>query len=675
MKVPISWLKKYISFTGTPEKLAEDLTMSGTKLEALDKKGAETVLDLEITSNRPDCLSVLGVAREVSSLNGKKISYPKISTKEIPQKNTAKTPFKVNVEDKKSCPFYSARLIRNVTVKTAPQEMREFLELAGTRAINNVVDVTNFALYEMGQPLHAFDYEKIEGREIRVRAAFKNEKFLGLDNVEYTLDESVLVIADAKKAIAIAGVMGGKLTEVTEQTKNILLEAAYFDPMKVRHAVRKTKIATESSYRFERAVDKRNIRAASLRATQLILELAGGEKKEWAEISSFAAFKPKKLRLTAEELRQFAGMEIKSARAAKILQNLGFDARVSGPAILVEVPSFREDIAENADLIEEILRIEGFDKVKPAIPLTRHSNFIQDDKLVQTFEVKKFLAALGFHEILSYSLVSSKSLNQLGFSALDFAQKIRNPLSVEQEYFRPTLLGGMLNAAQFNLRHKNDNLKLFEIGNVYIDGVEKTHLALGWYGLYEENWRRKDEAAFYDLKGAVENLLAGFFNFENWSWEVNEAENSLFLFISGAKVACLKSLAASVRQNWDIPQEFFYAEMDLRLLLELAAKIPAKRLKSISKYPAVRRDIALLVDKSIAVQELVRSMKVASSQYLKEVRLFDEYSGKGIPDSKRSLAFSLWYQKENGTFTDDEILKLQAEVGNVLKNQFKAEFR
>src|SRR3989338_364787 len=274
MKLPISWLKKYIDISITPERLSDLLTLSGTKVEHVEKKDGEAVLQIEVTTNRPDCLSLLGLAQEVSALTGKKIKFPSLSKKSAGGINSVK----VEIEDKKGCPKYTARLLKNVSIKASSLEIQKFLGFMDTRPISNTVDATNFTLFETGQPLHAFDYDKIEGGVVVVRRAKKGEKFLAIDGVEYPLDETTLVIADAKRPISIAGVMGGKLTEVTPSTKNVLLESAYFDPALVRQASRRYKLFSESSYRFERIVDIQRVPAASAREKDLILNWAGGRK-------------------------------------------------------------------------------------------------------------------------------------------------------------------------------------------------------------------------------------------------------------------------------------------------------------------------------------------------------------------------------------------------------------
>jgi len=555
------------------------------------------------------------------------------------------------------------------------------LEWSGIRSISNVVDATNFVLLEMGQPFHAFDRDKIKDQTIVVRFARKNEKFLGIDGVEYTLDDKTLVIADAEKPVAIAGVMGGKFTEVTAATKNILLESAFFDPALVRQASRKYKLFTDSSYRFERGVDIEKVVPASARARDLIAQWSGGREAGKITDLDFSAKPSKKnILLRFKRMKDVLGMDIPQTRAISILKSLGFSVKRSGKdKVSVAAINSRRDVMQEADLIEEILRIEGFDKVPSVIPVTRHAqNISEDKKAVKIFELKKFLLGLGFNEIITYSFLSQKSLVQSGFEELGRAQKLKNPVSVEHEFLRPTLLPGMLQAILFNVHRKVASIRFFEIGNRTLDGREETVLALAVYGEWEDHWLRKSPAAFFDLKGIAENIL-GFLNVSGFQWKENE-KNQAYDYSSSVQVQNLKfglngSLNPWVLKNWDIPRGVFFMEWALEALLTNPDFEKTVRVKPIAKFPLVRRDTAFVIDAAVPVKTLEEIMIQTASPYIKEARLFDEYKGKNIPAGKRSLAFSLAYQKDDGTFTEEEINSLQARVGEALKNKYQVEFR
>ncbi len=677
MKLPLFWLKKYIDVRLSPERLAEMLTMSGTKVEHTEKNGGDSVLNLEITTNRPDCLSILGLAREVSALTGRKIKFPKIPV--IPAgARKGRCSVTVELDDRKGCPQYTARLLEDVTIRPAPEHAARCLRLMDSRPINNAVDATNFVLFETGQPLHAFDFDKIKGGVVIVRRARKGEKFLALDDKEYTLDEKTLVIADAERVIAMAGVIGGKLTEVTGQTKNILLESAAFDQALVRRAARAYKISTESSTRFERGVDPEGVATASRRAADLIRQWGGGLETCAVAKGSTPKRRAGAVVLREQHTRDLTGLSLSAGRMTSILKRLGFDAKPLAGKVRVLLTPRRKDVTEEPDLIEEVLRIEGFDAVPAVIPTTHHSESVRDEKAEGILELKKFCAAQGFQEIINYSLISAKTLADSGFSDLSGVHRITNASSAEQEYFRPSLLPGMLGALVFNLHRKADSLKFFEVGNRYFQDREETILAFAACGNLEENWTRKKPASFYDLKGVLENVLH-FLGINGLEWRAVEdprlGTNECALFVKGAAVGLVSDIAGDTLARWDIPREVFYAELICEELLTREDYRKRTQVRPVPKFPSVKRDIAFVVDERIPVGELEELMRRTAAPYLSEAFLFDQYGGKNIASGKRSLAFSLAYQKEDGTFTDVEVQGIHERLGQALKDQYQAEIR
>ncbi len=677
MKLPVSWLKKYIDISITPEKLAELLTLSGTKVEHIEKKGGEAVFQIEVTTNRPDCLSVLGLAKEVSALTGKKIKLPLLKK----EASGSYGEIKIEIQDKKGCPKYTARLLKGVAVKLAPVEFQKYLEWVNTRPISNVVDATNFVLFEMGQPLHAFDYDKIEGGVIIVRRARNGEKFLAIDGIEYLLDNRTLVIADAKKPIAIAGIMGGKRTEVTSNTKNVLLESAYFDPSLVRQASRRYKLFSESSHRFERGVDIENVVAASARARDLLLDWAGGQETGQIIDKDFSKkVKEGPIVLREERIEKLLGVKIPARRMVQIFKRLGFRVKSSGRGHLsVWADHSRRDISQEVDLAEELLRIEGFDRVPAAIPVTRHVGInAQDQKAKGISELKKFISHLGFHEIVTYSFLSKKLLADSGFQEFDKIQKVMNAVSAEQEYFRPALLPGMLGAILFNIHRKASSLKFFEIGNRVVDGKEETVLGIGLYGDFEKNWRRKSEASYYDSKGVLESVF-DFLKITDYQYDADRIsshfDNASGISWHGRKLGTIGTIHRSILTQWGIPHDVIYTEIALDPLWAEARPVGTVRVKPIAKFPSVRRDIAFIIDENVSINALETLMRKTASPYLQATELFDQYIDENIPKGKRSLAFSLAYQKETGTFTDQEINALQDRIGQALKSEYRVEFR
>ncbi len=675
MKVPVRWLNDFIATGLSTERVAELLTLSGSSVERVSGSGDDAVLELEVTSNRPDCLSLAGVARELSALTGKKARVPSVRS------SVVKTPERVSVtiEDKKACPRYTARLIRGVRVAVSPEEVHRRLELAGVRPISNAVDATNYAMLECGQPMHAFDFDKLSGGRIHVRRSRKGEKFTAIDGVIHELDSETIVIADAERAIAIAGVIGGKDTEVTDSTTNVLLESAYFDPIAVRRARRKYKTQTDSSYRFERGVDPSVVGDASARAAALIAEWSGGKDVSGLlEAVKWTAPKPRSIELRAARIERLLGIKVPLARAAAILRNLGFEAKPKTAGTLtVKTNPARRDVAQEADLIEEVLRIEGFDKVPGRLPVTRHPVESPENRdAAAILELKGFLAHRGLNEILTYSLLSSKNLSDSGVDPSS-ACRIRNPLSLELEYYRPDLLPGMLNAILFNVRRKATSLGFFEIGRCLRSGIEETWLSVAFHGMVDETWNRKSPASFFDAKAALEDALA-FLRAGDAAWEaVDDARFSTAaaLSLSSRVIGVAGDVSDELLRRWDVPHPVHYAALRLDGVGERAtAPVPA-RVKPVPKFPAARRDVAFLVKKDVPVREIERAMREAAGPTLAEIQLFDQYTGKGVPDDKRSLAFALEYRKPDGTFTDDEITRLQTAVIDGLKTAHGAEMR
>lgn len=674
MKLPLNWLKTYIQPGLPADVLADKLTMSGSKVESVETVSGEPVIDIEVTTNRPDTLSILGLAREVSALTGKPVLFPKTPVLK-PVKGQA-GPIRVEISDSKECSFYTARVIEGLRVAASPSDIQARLNSMGSRPISNIVDVTNYVMFETGQPLHAFDLDKLKGGVIQVRKSKPKEKFLAIDGSQHELDGETLVIADAERVIAIAGVIGGKLTEVTDQTQNILLESAYFDPALVRQAGRKYKISTESSYRFERGVDIAGVDAASQRAASLIIKMAGGICTQSVSKGSWK-LKTKRITVTAEEITRLLGMSVSAARIKSILTKLGFKVTGSAQRMQIESPSFRRDVTEAADIAEEVLRIVGFDQVPSVTPQTRYADpLIIDAQADGTIALKNSLVAMGLQEVVTYSLISRKTLEDSGFLT-DDAMRIVNFVSAEQEYFRPSLMPGLLQSAVFNINRKSASLKLFEIGNCLDKRMnqEKTFLGICFYGLSEENWKRKDKVTFHDLKGTAENVL-GILGLRDYEWvsaSGNALDTAAAVRSAGQVIGRLGRVNARTRANWDIPQDIFYFELCLDGLFRTGQR--AFKVRKLPKYPSVRRDVAFILSAQVPVGDVERVIRSAGGDYLKEIKLFDQFIGKSVGEGRRSLAFSLHYQKEEATFTDEEIQAVQSGVIDALKSQFKAEFR
>ncbi|OGX05737.1 MAG: phenylalanine--tRNA ligase subunit beta, partial [Omnitrophica WOR_2 bacterium GWA2_47_8] len=469
MKLSYNWLKDYVAVKLPPEKLAHRLTMAGLEVEKIESVNGDSVFELEVTPNRPDCLNVLGLAREVSAILDASLKAPKVEKLRIPSQK-----IDISVEDKKDCGRYIGTLISDVKVASSARWLEEKLQSIGTRGINNVVDITNFCLMELGQPLHAFDHDKLKGGAIIVRRARSGETIVTIDGVERKLDPSILVIADAQRPVAIAGIMGGRDTEVSERTKNILLESAYFDQVLIRRASRKLGLSSDSSYRFERGVAMQTVETASTRAAELIKKEAGGKVSAQQDVFSKTQKKAAPaIALSLREINDRLGSNLSLAKCKAILNRLGFSVSSSGKDKLrLTAPAFRNDIKENVDIVEEVARIIGYDNLPLSIPRIQVENITIKSNQTHEKKIRGILTALGFDEIITYSMVNQSMLDKTALGHLK-GVRVQNPLSQDQEMLRPAVLPSLLSIVLLNLNRGQKDLRLFEIGKVYSCEAEK----------------------------------------------------------------------------------------------------------------------------------------------------------------------------------------------------------
>ena len=675
MKLSYNWMKKYINLKVKPEELAEGLTMSGSEIEATEQVGKDTVFDLEITSNRPDCLSIIGLAREAAAVFNKKLTVPKIK----PCKRGDKTPLKIKIENKNLCSFYTARIIKDLNVKDAGKDIAEALTSMGLRLVNNVVDVTNYCLLEAGQPLHAFDLDKIKGNCIIIREAKKGEKLVTIDNIERELTQGMLIIADEKGPIAIAGVMGGKETEVTEATKNILLESAYFDFMSVRSTARRLALSSDSSYRFERGVDKGNIVRSSDRAVELITKEAGGEVSSFYSEGGIRIIGTQ-LYLDVARCNDILGVTIPGKEVQTILQNLGMKIVSSGNIVKVTVPSFREDLKSEIDLIEEVARIYGYHKIPTEINKFI-PQVIRKEKTRQVEEkIREELRSLGLNEIMTYSLINEKAVTRFGELSEDMAV-LDNAISEEHKILTPQLIDGMLKSIAWNINRKNTDLGFYEAGKVYGKAekrgyIETPTISIGLTGLLRENWKEGARVVnFYDLKGMIEELL------QRVQLEATFSDTEQKGFINCAQVTLsddipigfMGSVKKKVLDEYDIAQEVYICQLDLGVLMEKGNL--ANKYQSIPKFPFSSRDISILCDKGLASDKISITITEAGGEIIKGVELVDVYEGKQIEQNKKSFTYSIQYGSDEKTLLDEEIENIHTKIKDVLSQKFNVTFR
>ena len=672
MRISYNWLKDYIDLNMAPERLAELLTMAGISTDAIHKTEDDHIFEIEVTSNRPDWLSYVGIARELAAITGSKLKLPKTTVKGQGSRVRGQG-LKVKVEESGLCPRYTARIIRNLKVGESSERLKKRLEAMNLRTVNNVVDITNFCLFETGEPMHAFDLDKIEGREVVIRKARKGERIVTIDGIERELNDSVLVIADHARPIAIAGVMGGLNTEVTGSTKNILLEAASFDQISVRRTARALGISTESSYRFERKVDLNNITNASNRAASLIRESASGEVGELTDIGKRYT-QGKTITLRLSRLNSILGLGIPASTAKKIINALGLDIKKSSKdKIIVETPPQRYDLNAEIDIIEEVARIYGYGKIPSTIPAIVEQDEKMPFGMIAEKRIREVLTGLGADEIITYSLLGRNVLKAAG---MEHAQvpEIKNPLSSEQEVMRPSLMPGMLSAILWNVNRKSKDLKLFEFGKIYIQESEakfseKKYLSIGIAGEISSWAEGSRKCGFFDLKGAIEIALSEVgisgLVFKEARSETYSHSCAALIELGGEAIGTAGEVAKRVLGNFDIKEAVYFCEVSLETILKHANL--KKRFKELPKYPSVYKEVLN--------SELVSLVRNTAGEILREIKLIDRYAGKQIPDGKVSLTYRLEYWDPSKTLEEKDVSSAHSKLIRALEEKYGARLR
>ncbi len=638
------------------------------------------ILTFEITPNRPDSLCALGLARDLAALGGVPLKRPEYRLQQIDE--PARKHVSVAIDDQDACPRYAARVIRGISVGQSPWWLQKKLITAGMRPINNVVDVTNFVMLECGHPLHAFDLGGFGSNRVVVRRAREGEEFTTLDERRHKLTPDVLLITNGREAVAAGGVMGGLDSEVEDDTETILLEAAYFNPSVIRKSRRHLGLNTESSYRFERGTDPNGIEYAINRAAQLLAELCGGEVCNGIVDCYPRRIEPRTISYRPERCNKILGTGYSTDRMVDIFRCLGFTVERSDP-MLVTVPTFRPDIEREIDLIEEVVRIEGYASVPDAVenvgplytPAPEQEEFRDD--------IRRLLTGAGFDEIYTSGLSNGKLAEWL-HPGLPMV-RLANSLSSELDIMRNSLIPPDLGVVSHNIAHRSLNLRLFEIGKVYLppsngDGepVEEERLCLMVSGQTEQGWRQVPrELDFYDLTGALEILRSHFrwpaleFSFGGAGYF--EPDQSFALFLHGAVIGRIGRFTDQVLSRFDIKQPVVGLEVSLAPLV--AARSPLTQFKPLPQFPAAHRDLAVIVDESVPAGDLICAIKDAAGGLARSVEIFDLYQGKQIAAGKKSLAFAITYRSDDRSLESEEVDKRQEQVIRKLKQDFNAEIR
>jgi len=643
----------------------------------------DVVFELEITPNRPDCLSLVGIAREIRAETGNPLKPPTFDLKE--SGTNARDLTSVTIDAPDLCPRYAARVIQSVKVAESPAWLQQRLASVGIGVINNIVDITNFVLMEYGQPLHAFDYDKLTENRIVVRRATDGEHITTLDEVERELTPDMLVIADAEKPVALAGIMGGYDSEITETTCDVLLESAYFNPSSVRATAKALGISTEASYRFERGADPGAVLAALDRAAQLIAELAGGTVCGGI-VDVYPGQQPlTQIHLRPERVNFVLGTTLEAVEMAQILNRLGFDVDTTGEVYHVTVPTFRSDVTREIDLIEEIARVHGYDNIPTTLPKGDIPVPAPNSKTEVRRRIKYFLLGAGLMEAVNYSFCDPNCFDKIRLNANDPLRntlQLRNPLSPEMSVLRTTLTPSLLENAQHNRNHQIDTIALFEIGSVFLqDSEEKepervTGILAGQVGegVYSDPYRPPD---FFDIKGLVEGMLE-VCGVVDWTLQKTDVRTfhpgrNAEVLMGDKRIGVFGEVHPEVLENYDLPYKAYLFEFDLEGLAEATAF--AKRFEPISIYPKVARDLAIVVNKEILSDMPTELIYTTGGDSVDSVRLFDVYEGEQVPEGKKSLAYTITYHSATETLTDKAVNALHDEVVKRLNQELGAELR
>lgn len=658
--------------------------------EHLGRSAGDVVYDLEITPNRPDLNSAIGIAREISALTGNPLRIPQVTLPEPNDAQAVETLISVRLDDAELCPRYAARVISGVKIGPSPAWLRNTLEKIGIRSINNVVDVTNFVMMEVGQPLHAFDYHLVSRDpaqpaappQIIVRRAGSGEEFVTIDGQKRSLDDAMLVIADPARAIALAGVMGGQNTEINDRTVDVLLESAHFKPQNIRATSKKLDLRTESSYRFERGSDVEIVDWASRRAAQLIVETAGGRLARGVVDAYPAPFKPRRVTLRHAKVSQLLGLDISPQDNIKHLRSLGLEiVQEDGQSCTVEVPSFRVDLKREIDLVEEATRLHGVEKIPNTPPRNALGSNPFDTIHDQILEARQLLTGLGLNEAQGQTLISDKSARLI---SADFIT-LKNPLSSDMNVLRPSLLPGLLDALRHNASHKNYDAGLFEIARVFFrtngQQREERRLAVALTGHRQVPFwsgeARDAKCDMYDLKGVLEEFLEqfgvrGVVYSRREEQGVAWAESAL-IQLGKNHLGEFGQLIPTIARQYDLRDPVFLAELNMDQLL--ARRNTSKSFKPLPSFPAIRRDVAMILPEATTHQTVVNAAKQARPANLEAIDLFDVFRGQNVPAGHKSVAYAFTYRSPERTLTDAEVNSAHEQLVAHLKRTLNAVIR
>lgn len=679
MKISIGWLKDYIEVNLSISEIIDKLNAIGMLVEKWEELENDIVLDVETYANRPDTLGHLGIARELAAALGLPLQDKPWPVVEVDAEIA--DCFDIRILDEDLCPRYCGVLIRGITVGPSPQWLQDRLIAIGSNPINNVVDVTNYVLHATAQPIHAFDLAKLSGNEINIRRAKKGETLRTLESKEVALSTEMLVIADSQKPVALAGVIGGEDSSVTEETQDVLIESAYFDPVSVRKTWKQAGVQTDASYRFERGADISFPPQAALMAASLITQMGGKALKGMLDVY------PKTVRQRTVVLRhhriaELLGIEVKKKFVEQVLSQLDFKIETQQPGIWqVQVPTFRVDIEREADLIEEIARFYGYENIPARLPSMEAMDVSEDVNRAQQDHLRNVLLHEGYDEVVNLSFFGPEQNER--FKSNYKAIEIRNPVSSRASMLKTTLLSGLVENIVWNKNRGAEGVHIFEVGNIFYwnetEHAEKLSLSLATWGTLDNpHWQRQTENTdFFHLKGGCETLLTHLryepFAFQATNHPYYEPGYVLSLEVKGTECGVLGLLKSEILAAYDLAESVWAAEIDLAALFEMQPQV--FKYTPVIKFPSIVRDVSFIIDQGVSYKEIEETIQRLDIRFLEEFGLYDRYIGASVPDGKTSLSLRLIFRHPEKTLLTEEVDDLQAKIMKTLQTGFQIQFR
>jgi len=647
----------------------------------------DAVFEIGLTPNRPDCASMIGVAREIASIESTSLKYPEISFDETGPDCSTMT--SVTIDAPEHCPRYAARVMMDIQIGPSPHWLQQRLLSIGLRPINNIVDITNFVMMETGQPLHAFDYDLLDENRIVVRTAQKGETFTTLDNKKRDMADDMLFICDGTKPVAVAGVMGGLNSEINKNTKRVLLESAYFAPTSVRRTSKRLGLSTDASYRFERGIDPDGVIWAIDRAAQLMKDICGATICKGIIDAYPRPIDMVQVDLSIKQLHRLIGIQPDRNQITSLLESIEFTVNaIDDDTIQVHVPSHRVDISRPQDLMEEVARLIGYDEIPVVSP--KSTIMIEKSSLHLTYRnlIKQYMTGFGFTEAINYSFIEADSADRLNLSPDDLRHQhvaLLNPISENQAVMRTTLVPGMLETIRRNLNYKNINLKLFEIGKIFLNDsnaplpIERESIIAIWTGASQtEHWQQSETPCkYYDLKGVVESLLHRL-HIKKACFKKPEKADPYYnpgfvaqLFVKNNEIGFLGEIHPDVLQNYQIRQPVFLCEINYELLFPL---IPEKIIaRPLPRFPATTRDMTIIVDRQLQAKSILDVMRSCNERLVSDIQIISIYDGDPIPDGKKSMSFRITFRSWEETLKDEKINQVHTDIAKTVIKTFQAD--